>query len=745
MPNSLCWSRRAPQLACLLVAVCLALPCGHAAAQHRSLFSFDAPHGAAPSGVARARDGTLYAVTRDGGASGKGAVVAVSGGTVTHLYSFRGLNDGAAPSSVVLGSDGALYGLSTLPPTSDAAQQSALFRLSVAGELSVLSRLNGGPDSLVLVLGQDGALYVSSQAESAVLKLGAYEGGLAPVFRFEAGTWANALVVTRRGELFATTLPPEGPCHVVKGTRAGAISVLADLPLAEDGSRETPTALARTSDGSVLVTSQNVDRYAVYRWKRGSALLALGTLDAPVHTLVAATSGNVVFGATRYGTAGQGAALFQVAGAELTTLARFSGFPAGAGPRSLLATANGVYGSAADGGEGGVGTLFRYRAGEGLTPVYAFSYPNGSGPSSLVLGSEGALYGVTMDGGPHGAGTVFKTDVSGTLETLHAFKPAEGAYPQNVIEGPDGALYGRTLRGGEADFRTLWKLDKKGELTTLLQFTEQRQRSGPKLVQLSDGTLYGADTAGSGRIFRYVSGERKFEEVHKFTGLMTREGAHPTGLVAGPEGVLYGVTRGAHGPMIPPPFSSGTVFRLNKDGTLDTLYAFNDDKNALGALPGGVLLGQDGLLYGSTGNLPFLCNVVGNLFKLDPRVPDSKPVLTHAFTGREDGTGPTSLLQTKSGRFFGLTLGGRGYVGDDPACVVRNSTLFEQSELAGFRTLEQLDRVIGASASSIDEAQASSLIEGADGRLYGTLASGGSAGAGELFVFEPPPPAAATQ
>lgn len=736
---------RGPEHACLVVlSLLLTMSYSRAEAQHHTLTSFEAPTGAAPSGIARARDGTLYGATREGGAHGKGAIVAVSRGVGQAIYSFRGTDDGAAPSSVVLGSDGALYGLSAVPAAGEVPSQTAVFRVTTSGSFSIVAKLGDAPEQLALVLGQDGVIYVSSASEYAVLALDAYGGGLRPAFKLDPGTWANAFVVTRRGELFAATRPSEGPSQIIKGASNGTISVLATLPVSPEGSNELAIAFARTSDGTLYVSSEGGASPALYSLKSGGQLQALGTLDGSVRYLAAATSGNDVFGATGYGVSAPQGSLVQVTRGKLSVVAVFKGGAEGAVPSSLITANNSVYGSASDGGGGGFGTLFRYSAGQGLSAAYSFSYPNGAAPTSLVRGSDGAFYGVTQEGGPAGAGTVFKVDDQGALETVHAFSPSEGVSPQNLIEGQDGALYGRTSRGGSADFGTLFKVDKNGTLTVLTSFTQEGQGRGPALVRMQDGTLYGADDAGSGHIFRFTTAGQ-LEEVHAFTGLMTREGASPSRLIAGPEGVFYGVTEGAYGPMIPPPYSSGTIFRLNADGTLDTLYAFNDDKNALGALPRGVLLGQDGMLYGTTSNLSFLCGVAGKLWKLDPRTAD-KPLITHAFTDGDDGTGPTSLMQTASGRFFGLTLGGRGHVGGDTAsCVSRNSTLFEQSEAAGFRTLEQLNLVIGASSSGASPEQASSLVEGSDGRLYGTFSSGGSAGAGEIFVFEPPPPAAAAQ
>lgn len=394
-----------------------------------------------------------------------------------------------------------------------------------------------------------------------------------------------------------------------------------------------------------------------------------------------------------------------------------------------------------------MGSFFRYSATGGLSSLYSFTFPNGAGPTSLVLGADGALYGTTQDGGPGGAGTVFRATRDGALSVLHRFNTQDGAAPQNVMEGRDGALYGRTLEGGSTGQGTLFKLDKSGALTTLLEFSEYGQSRGPALVQLADGTLYGADQESNGHIFR-VNAAGGREVVYSFAGLQTREGASPCGLVAAADGVIYGVTRGAYGPLIPPSYSSGTVFRLTPDGKLDTLYAFLDDDNQNGASPRGLLIGQDGALHGVTANLSFTCGEYGGLWRLPTNASGALELL-HAFTGREDGTGPSSLLQASDGRFFGLTVGGVGPRdpapdGDTSSCGVRNSTLFMRTA-GGVRTLYDFGFVIGASVNSVNADQAGSLLDGKDGKLYGALANGGSSGSGELFAFEPPLLEAAAQ
>src|SRR6202023_1740086 len=81
--------------------------------------------------------------------------------------------------------------------------------------------------------------------------------------------------------------------------------------------------------------------------------------------------------------------------------------------------------------------------------------------------------------------------------------------------------------------------------------------------------------------------------LREFTGA-NGDGAYPFGLVRAADGNLYGATSyGGDGPTF---WGHGTVFRVASDGTVSTFYTFTDGTD--GALPGGVVAGLDGNLYG---------------------------------------------------------------------------------------------------------------------------------------------------
>src|SRR5208337_3093055 len=121
------------------------------------------------------------------------------------------------------------------------------------------------------------------------------------------------------------------------------------------------------------------------------------------------------------------------------------------------------------------------------------------------------------------------------------------------------------------------------------------------LVQDKDGNFYGTTEAGGansdGTVFR-VNREGTLMALYSFcaqTGCT--DGAEPyAGLVLGADGKFYGTTYvgGAHG--------EGTVFKITCEGRLTTLYSFCSQTDCTdGAEPfAGLVPGADGNFYGTT-------------------------------------------------------------------------------------------------------------------------------------------------
>ncbi|HEV2382310.1 MAG TPA: choice-of-anchor tandem repeat GloVer-containing protein [Terriglobia bacterium] len=234
--------------------------------------------------------------------------------------------------------------------------------------------------------------------------------------------------------------------------------------------------------------------------------------------------------------------------------------------------------------------------GQTFATLVSFNGADGSGPfSSLVQGTDGNLYGTTNTGGrtacnsPYGCGTVFKVSPAGTLTMLYKFcalaNCADGSFPYaGLVLGTDQNFYGTTSAGGTHSAGTIFKITARGALTTIYSFCAQANCSdgsspAAAMVQATDGNFYGVTgdggtstscTGGCGTVFK-ITATGKLTTLHSFDAA---DGYHPSSLVQGSDGDLYGTTYGT-------PYSScqstgcGTVFKMTSEGALTTLHTFN--------------------------------------------------------------------------------------------------------------------------------------------------------------------------
>ena len=132
-----------------------------------------------------------------------------------------------------------------------------------------------------------------------------------------------------------------------------------------------------------------------------------------------------------------------------------------------------------------------------------------------------------------------------------------------------------------------------------------------------------------------------------------------TGLVRGPDGSYYGITRGGG------LYNVGTIFKVSPAGAFTLLASFNP--NATGSVPNSLVLGADGNFYGTcvyggtiNFNGAYNSNGDGTIFKLTP---DGVLSPFHFFTGLYgDGQQPSHLLQGADGSLYGLAQGQPGAV-----------------------------------------------------------------------------------
>lgn len=242
------------------------------------------------------------------------------------------------------------------------------------------------------------------------------------------------------------------------------------------------------------------------------------------------------------------------------------------------------------------------------------------------------------------------------------------------------------------------------------QGTEGYRNYSP-LVQDANGRLYGTNTAGGknaqGTIFALNPDGTGHAVLHHFKS-SELWGAFG-GVIVGNDGRLYGTTSSSA-------TTWGGVYAINRDGTgFTALRQFTGPDGIVSKA--GLLQGSDGRLYG--------CNTVGGannhgtVFAIQPD--GTGFVVLHHFSSTLNGREPLgTLIQGTDGRLYGTTSEGGASNGGTVFALNANGT--------GFVVLRHL------TPASDGSAPFAGVIQGQDGRLYGTCRNGG-ASFGTVFAL----------
>jgi uncharacterized repeat protein (TIGR03803 family) len=199
-------------------------------------------------------------------------------------------------------------------------------------------------------------------------------------------------------------------------------------------------------------------------------------------------------------------------------------------------------------------------------------------------------------------------------------------------------------------------------------------------------------------------------------------GYGPLSLVQGPDGSLYGTTVNGGDYSVCKP-GCGTVFKMNPEARLSTLYTFCPQPNCSGGdLPqAGLVLGADGYFYGTT--LGGWGHNDDTVFRITP---SGTLTTLHIFAG-PDGSGPeAALLQAADGNLYGTTVNGGG----GSNCSYGCGTVFKITPGGTLTTLHSFDSTDGAYPYA-------GLIQTSDGDFYGTTSGGGAQDFGTVFRLTP--------
>ncbi len=246
------------------------------------------------------------------------------------------------------------------------------------------------------------------------------------------------------------------------------------------------------------------------------------------------------------------------------------------------------------------------------------------------------------------------------------------------------------------------------------------------IIQASDGNFYGAaqvtdegvsDPQG-GTLFR-LTHAGKFTRLFTFTqgasGFLN--GNNPAnGFVEANDGFLYGTTFNGGRQ------NYGVLFRISKTGTgFKVLHNFCSAANcADGSVPNGLLLGQDGNLYGTTQEggssvTPCPSSGCGTIFRFKPTT--GAFTVLHRLTAAADGLQPSGMIQAANGNFYGVSQG-------LPRVGTFNEDIFQFTPAGEFTVQFK---------SPIHDTGISGLTQGADGNLYGAFEN---IPAGQINFFE---------
>ena len=261
--------------------------------------------------------------------------------------------------------------------------------------------------------------------------------------------------------------------------------------------------------------------------------------------------------------------------------------------------------------------------------------------------------------------------------------------------------------------------------------------------------LFACGALGATLILPVCIAQTGLSVLYNFTG-QNGDGGQPVGTLAiGKSGALYGTTAsGGSGPcnVTAVPAGCGTVFELSPPATAagawteNVLYRFAG-QNGDGWSPyGGVVIGKNGRLYGTTlyGGTGCYTWGCGTVFELSPPATVGgawTETVIYSFTGQNgDGATPVgSLAMGKNGDLYGLTTAGGSstygtvYRLTPPASA---GGAWTEAALYDFAVLS-----FGLPQGYPADMQ---LTIGSGGALYGATAAGGRDGYGMVFRLTPP-------
>jgi uncharacterized repeat protein (TIGR03803 family) len=329
--------------------------------------------------------------------------------------------------------------------------------------------------------------------------------------------------------------------------------------------------------------------------------------------------------------------------------------------------------------------------------------------------SQKRLWGLTASGGAHEFGTVFSFSIDSAKFLKHHDYIENSEYPVayahgTLVPAPDGGFYGNSECANSGTCGN-------GEVFYISPSGEYQYRSGPgihagNLMLASNNHLYvlhdWVNTFRGGIIRQHADsvGFDMSSIIYKFSA--RANGLNPkAALLEHSNGYLYGMA----------PYGGntghGVIYRIRHNGSgFQVMYHFTLSESG-GYPQGGLVIGADGYLYGTTqdgGSFNY-----GTIFKILPDGTNFTKI--HDFTG-SSGKYPQCTLAHNNGVLFGTTrLGGNSDLGVVFKLNINGTGYQKLYNFSGLTGGEPL------AAPTIDPA----------GFLYGMTSRGGSSDLGVIY------------
>jgi uncharacterized repeat protein (TIGR03803 family) len=358
----------------------------------------------------------------------------------------------------------------------------------------------------------------------------------------------------------------------------------------------------------------------------------------------------------------------------------------------------------------------------------------------------------------NGCGTFFAltTDSNGRLTTftrLHVFEfnqkgGEDGDTPEAVVPDSAGNLYGTAQMGGDANCQNglgcgiVFMLgaplfgngNPKERVLHVFENSDGRGPVGRLLLDPNSGALYGTTygggSTGYGTVFKLTPNAKKtrweFTVLYNFNG--SPDGAYPVAsLIVNGQGVLFGTTQyGGTGKG----FGNGTMFSLeSQNGTWNeqVLLQFRLRDDGQHPFPGLTADDQGNFFAVSDANCgKHLTQPCGYALELVPQGYSYTAQILHTFYWADGSTlYGDALVRDTAGNLFGVAAYGGAH---------GNGSAYELQTGGGTYTFVKRYDFCALTACH-DGALPFGLSMDSAGNLYGTTATGGPNGDGEVFVL----------